>query len=67
MVPISVITAAHKLFGRAKPINKDSNIIRKSSDGEDSVNAPKLIEYLRKNDAQEKGKPLTEECITSNY
>jgi hypothetical protein len=66
-IPVSAITAAHKLYGRTKALGKDDRFIQRFSDGKGNVDAPRLLEYLNKSEPQEKGKPLTAEAIGRVY
>lgn len=47
-IPISAITAAHKLYGRTKALGKDDRFIQRFADGKGNVDAPKLLDYLGK-------------------
>jgi Ca2+-binding EF-hand superfamily protein len=66
-IPISAITAAQKLYGKAKPLTKDDKFIKRFANGKDTVDATKLLEYLGKNEVHEKGKPLSAEAVGRVY
>jgi hypothetical protein len=66
-IPIAAITAAHKLYGRTRALGKDDRFIQRFSDGKGNVDGTRLLEYLGKNEPQEKGKPLTAEAIGRVY
>lgn len=58
-IPVSALTAAHKLYGRTRPLGKDDRFVQRFSDGKGNVDGTKLLDYLSKPEPQEKGKPLT--------
>jgi hypothetical protein len=66
-IPIAAVTAAHKLYGRTKPLTKDDRFIQRFADGKGNLDAPRLMEYLGKSEVQEKGKGLTVEAIGRVY
>lgn len=66
-IPIAAITAAHKMYGRGRPLEKDDRFIQRYADGKGNVDASKFLDYLNKNEPQEKGKPLTAEAISRVY
>lgn len=51
-IPVSAITAAHKLYGRGKPLCKEDRFIKRFSDDRGNIEAPKLIDYLSKVEIQ---------------
>jgi hypothetical protein len=66
-IPVAAITAAHKLYGKTKPLTKDDRFIKRFADSKGNVDAPRLIEYLNKGEPQEKGKPLNAEAVGRVY
>lgn len=57
-IPIPALTAAHKIYGRNKPLTKEDRFVKRFADSKTEVNGEKLVAYLNKNDPIEKGKPL---------
>lgn len=57
-IPIPVLTAAHKIYGRNKPLAKDDRFIRRFADSKTEINGEKLVAYFNRSEAVEKGKPL---------
>lgn len=45
-VPVAAVTAAHKLYGSGKPLNKEDRFIKRFTDNRGNIDAPKLIGYL---------------------
>ena len=66
-IPLSALTAAHKLYGRTKPLAKDDRFVQRFTDSKGNINGTKLLDYLNKSEPQEKGKPLTAEAIGRVY
>lgn len=58
-IPVSFVTAAHKLYGKGKPLHKDDRFIKRFSDNRGNIETTKFIDYLSKTDHHEKGKNLT--------
>lgn len=42
-IPIAAITAAQKMYGKTKPLNKDDKILKRYADNKGNIDAPKLI------------------------
>ena len=59
-IPVSFLTAAHKLYGKNKALNKEDRFIKRFSDNRGNIDTNKLVDYLSKADHHEKGKPLNE-------
>lgn len=66
-IPLAAITAAQKMYGKARPFNKDDKFVKRFADSKGSFDAPKLIEYLSKPETQERGKALNPEAIGRVY
>ena len=66
-IPISAVTAAHKLYGRSKPLAKEDRFIKRFSTGRNEVDTNKLIDYLGKPEIQERGKGLNEDAMKRVY
>jgi Ca2+-binding EF-hand superfamily protein len=57
-IPVSAVTAAHKLYGKSKPLSKEDRFIKRFSDDKGEIDAPKFVTYLNKNEPLERGRPL---------
>jgi hypothetical protein len=66
-IPVSVVTAAHKVYGKSKPLSREDRFIKRFEDQKGTLNAEKFLSYLGKTDAQERGKGLTEEAMRRIY
>ena len=66
-IPVPVLTAAHKLYGRNRPLHKDDRFISRFADSKTEVNGDKLVAYFSKNEAVEKGKPLGAPAVERVY
>ena len=66
-IPVSFVTAAHKLYGKGKALNKEDRFVKRFSDNRGNIDTNKFCEYLGKNEVQERGKGLTEEALKRVY
>ena len=66
-VPIAAITAATKLYGRGKPLNKDDRIVKRLAGNASDIPTSSLIDLLSSQEAHEKGKSLTDEGVRRVY
>jgi len=66
-IPVSFVTAAHKLYGKNKALNKEDRFITRFSDARGNIDTNKFVDYLGKAEHHEKGKPLTEESLRRVY
>lgn len=66
-IPVSFITATHKLYGKGKALTKDDRFIKRFSDNRGNIDTNKFVDYLGKNEAPEKGKGLNEEAMKRMY
>jgi len=48
-INVSAITAAHKLFGKTKPLNKDDRFVKRFINQSGNIETPKLVEYFSRN------------------
>lgn len=62
-VPIAAITAATKLYGKGKALNKDDRIVRRLAGNASEIPTSSLIDLLTSSEYHEKGKPLSEEGV----
>lgn len=51
-IPVSAVTAAHKLYGRGKPLAKDDRFLKRFSTSRGEVDTGKLIDYLGRPEIQ---------------
>jgi Ca2+-binding EF-hand superfamily protein len=66
-IPVAALTAAHKLYGKGRPLNKEDRFVKRFSDGKGNVETLKLVDYLGKNEVQERGKGLSEDAMKRVY
>lgn len=66
-VPVSTLTATHKLYGKARPIAKEDRFVKRFSDKKGGVDTDKLVDYLGKVEVQERGKGLSDEAMKRVY
>jgi hypothetical protein len=66
-IPVSFVTATHKMFGRNKPLTKEDRFVKRFSDSKGNIDTNKFSEYLSAADVQERGKGLTEEAVRRVY
>lgn len=66
-IPLAAITAAQKMYGKARPLNKDDKFVKRFADSKATLDAPKLIEYLSRPETQERGRALNPEAIGRVY
>ena len=66
-IPVSFITATYKLHGRGKALNKEDRFVKRFSDNKGNLDTNKFVDYIGKNEGQEKGKGLTEDAMKRVY
>ena len=66
-IPVSFVTAAHKLYGKGKALNKDDRFIKRFSDNRGNLDTNRLCQYIGKSEVQERGKGLTEDAMKRVY
>ena len=55
------------MYGRGRPLTKDDRFIQRFSDKKGNLDTNKFVDYLSKNEVQERGKGLTEEALKRVY
>ena len=66
-IPVPLVTAAHKMYGKGKTLTKDDKFIQRFSDRKGNLDTNKFVEYLGKEETMEKGKGLNEESLKRVY
>ena len=66
-IPLSALTAAHKLYGRSRLITKEDKFVKRFSDNKGNIHTARLVDYLGKSEPQEKGKGLSDEAVKRVY
>lgn len=66
-IPVSAITAAHKLYTKSKALSKEDRFIKRFQGSNGEIDTQSFLGYLNKNEYLEKGKPLRVESIDRVY
>lgn len=66
-VPIAALTAATKVYGKGKALQKDDKIVRRLAGNASDIPTASLADLLSSAEVHEKGKPLTDEGVRRVY
>lgn len=61
------MTAAHKLYGKSRPLAKDDKFVNRFSDNRGNIDTGRLVDYLGRSEPQERGKGLSDEAVKRVY
>lgn len=66
-IPLSALTAAHKLYGKTRALNKEDKFVKRFSDNKGNIDTTRLVEYLGKSEPTERGKGLSDQAVKRVY
>lgn len=66
-IPIAAITAATKMLGRGRPLQKDDRVVKRLAGNAPDIATSALVDMLSSSELHEKGKPLSDEGVRRVY